>query len=211
MQKWAHACQGAGKIKKKLTNSVGQLDFHQVPLNVKLRVKRGEHALKRLVGEGKKKGKHKANGQEMPGGGRNGRSTATKTVETNHRRLFQQAESSSFLWLHTLCLSISFPYCFSHNVPWYCSNMVRAAFHNAWAPVADWSSETWHVSRNLIWPLNDLWACSAGEGPHDTPTPPPPPHFSQTQAGCSKKWWFTLVSYITCNQWKTHNPPFLLF
>lgn len=31
--------------KKRLTNSVGQLDFHQVPLNVKLRVKGREHAL----------------------------------------------------------------------------------------------------------------------------------------------------------------------
>lgn len=30
---------------------MGQLDFHQVPLNVKLRVKGGEHALQRLMGE----------------------------------------------------------------------------------------------------------------------------------------------------------------
>lgn len=47
---------------------MGQPDFHQVPLNVKLRVEGGEHALKRLVGEGEKKRKHKANGQEMPKG-----------------------------------------------------------------------------------------------------------------------------------------------
>lgn len=34
----------ADKIKR-LTNSVGQLDFHQIPLNVKFRVKGGEHDL----------------------------------------------------------------------------------------------------------------------------------------------------------------------
>lgn len=49
---------------------MGQLDFHQVPLNVKLRVKRGEHALKRLVGEGKKKGGKKQSKWSRDAGGR---------------------------------------------------------------------------------------------------------------------------------------------
>lgn len=52
------------KIKKRPTNSVGPLDFHQVPLNVKLRVKGGEHVLKKLVEEETEK---QVKTQEMPG------------------------------------------------------------------------------------------------------------------------------------------------
>lgn len=57
-------------IKKRPTNSVGPLDFHQVPLNVKLRVKGGEHVLKKLVEE-EREGQVKT--QEMQGEGRNGK------------------------------------------------------------------------------------------------------------------------------------------
>lgn len=50
--------------KKRPTNSVGQLDFHQIRLNVKLRVKGGEHDLQRLTEE-KGREQKKTYGQDV--------------------------------------------------------------------------------------------------------------------------------------------------
>lgn len=81
---------------------MGQPDFHQVPLNVKLRVEGGEHALKRLVGEEEKEGKTQSKwSRDAKGEGGMEEGTASKTVEANHRGLLRQAGTSSFLWLHT--------------------------------------------------------------------------------------------------------------
>lgn len=143
----------------------------------------------------------------MPGGGRNGRRPATKTMETNHRRLFQQTGSSSFLRLNTLWLSISYHYCFSHNVSWCWSYVVKASFNNTWVAAADWSPETRHVSGNWICALNDLWVLSGGGSKRPCHTPVLPP---QMPSCWTNKCLITLSTYITSpvgiiSEWRIHN------
>lgn len=67
---------------------MGQLDFHQIPLNVKLRVKGEEHGLQRLMGEKRKRWrKEKANDLEMPAGGcdRNKTEEPRKRIDVDKR------------------------------------------------------------------------------------------------------------------------------